>query len=63
MPNWWMETALHDDYQAYVKRHGGWRPKNPSSKHIGIETALVGEWKDRWDVLGIFPIDVAGSAA
>jgi hypothetical protein len=57
-PNWWMENALFGVYEAYLKRHGGQRPVSPKSNHIGIRTALVSEWKDRWDLLGIFPGDL-----
>lgn len=46
---------MFEEYQAYLKRHGGQRPVTPESKHIGIRTELVAEWKDRWDLLGIFP--------
>jgi hypothetical protein len=57
VPNWWMENALYEDYQAFLNRHGGQRPLNPKSKHIAIRTELVMEWRDRWDLLGIFPGD------
>lgn len=54
-PDWWLENALYDDYQAYLGRHGGSRPENPASTHIGIKAELIAEWRDRWDLLGIFP--------
>ena len=55
IPNWWIEDAMFKDYQAYLARHGGKRPVSPESTHIGIGTALVAEWKERWDLLGILP--------
>jgi hypothetical protein len=54
-PNWWMENEIHKDHQAHLARHGGARPVNPKSTHIGISTALVAGWKDSWEILGIFP--------
>jgi hypothetical protein len=53
-PSWWMENEMYLDHQAHLARHGGVRPVNPKSKHIGISSQLVAEWKDRWDILGIF---------
>jgi len=60
VPNSWMESALHDEYQAYLNRHGGRRPVNPTSKHIGFSTGLIEAWRDRWDLLGILPNAGAG---
>jgi hypothetical protein len=57
VPDWWMENAMFEDYQAYLSRHGGSRPVTPSSTHIGIGTSLIAEWKGRWDQLGILPTD------
>lgn len=56
-PNWWVENAIFEEHQALLARHGGQRPVSPESTHIGIRTALVAEWRDRWDLLGIFPSD------
>jgi hypothetical protein len=54
VPNWWIENQMYLDYQAFLARNSGTRPVNPKSTHIGIRTDLVAEWKDRWDILGIF---------
>lgn len=54
-PNWWMENEMYKSHRSHLAKHGGVRPVNPKSKHIGIRTALVAEWKDHWEILGIFP--------
>jgi hypothetical protein len=55
MPQAWIENDIYKEHRAYLAKHGGVRPgKNPDSKHHSIEPARVIQWRDRWDVLGIF---------
>jgi hypothetical protein len=55
-PSWWVENFIFETHEAYLAAHGGQRPRNPDSTHFGgFTTAVLAEWKDRWDVLGIFP--------
>jgi hypothetical protein len=41
-------------YQDWLDLHGGQRPVNPHSRHVGIPSRAVAEWQDRWDQLKIF---------
>jgi hypothetical protein len=54
IPEWWIENDIYEAHRAYLDRHGGHRAHNPESKHHAITVARVAEWRDRWDVLGIF---------
>ena len=54
VPAWWMENSIYARHKAYLKRHGGQRPRNPDSAHHGIPKSVVKEWRNRWDLLGIF---------
>jgi hypothetical protein len=55
VPTWWMVNDIIDAHQAYLDKYGGNRAKNNDSPHHAIPTARVQQWKNRWDVLGIFP--------
>jgi len=54
VPEWWMVNHVYVEFQRGLQRHGGQRPVNPESTHFGITTKHVAEWRDRWDLLGIF---------
>jgi Holliday junction resolvase-like predicted endonuclease len=54
VPEWWIENDIHRAHQAYLARHGGVRPRNPDSTHHGIQRSRVMEWRERWDILGLF---------
>lgn len=50
-PAWWVENSIHERHQAYLARHGG---KSRDSTHHAIPKSVIKEWRERWDVLGIF---------
>jgi hypothetical protein len=54
VPRSWMRNDIwqqHTDYlRRYEEKHGYAR----QSDHHGIQTKRVEQWRDRWDVLGIF---------
>jgi hypothetical protein len=54
IPEAWMQKSIYDEHQAYLARHGGHRARNPRSTHHRITNVRVHEWRDRWDLLGIF---------
>jgi hypothetical protein len=55
MPEWWIQNDIYRAHSNYLAKHGGVRPgSNPDSTHHAIQTARVSEWRDRWDLLGIF---------
>jgi len=54
VPEWWILNDIHVHHLAYLKRHGGRRARNPESTHHAIQHARIEEWRDRWDILGIF---------
>ena len=58
VPDWWMRNDIYTAHQAYLEKHGGKRPGNPDSTHHSIDEKRLAEWKDRWDVIGIFDSDV-----
>jgi hypothetical protein len=61
VPAWWMEHHIFTAYEAYLAKRGGTRPgKNPKSTDWSILPHEVEQWRDRWDVLGIFPDGSAG---
>jgi hypothetical protein len=57
VPDWWIRNDIWKAHTAYLERHGGQRPGNPNSQHHGIRLDRIVEWKDRWDLLRIFPAD------
>ncbi|MGH3626301.1 MAG: hypothetical protein ACRDRL_02480 [Sciscionella sp.] len=54
MPAWWIENDIHTTHHGYLHKHGGHRPHTDDSTHHLITVQRVEQWKDRWDVLGIF---------
>lgn len=54
VPEWWMQNDIHAAHQEYLEAAGGQRAKNPASTHHAIGPSRVEQWRDRWDLLGIF---------
>lgn len=54
VPEWWIKDNIYKTHQAYLNKHGGIRPGNPDSTHHSIDESRLEQWKDRWDILGIF---------
>ncbi len=54
VPEWWIKDDIYKKHQTYLKKHGGIRPGNPASTHHSIDESRLEQWKDRWDILGIF---------
>jgi Holliday junction resolvase-like predicted endonuclease len=54
VPAWWMENSIHVEHAAYLARHGGHRAQNPDSNHHAILLSQIEQWRERWDLLGIF---------
>ena len=55
VPKWWIANDIHTAHQNYLAKHGGKRAKSQESTHHSIPLHRVQQWKDRWDLLGIFP--------
>jgi hypothetical protein len=45
-----LREIVETRHSAYLKRVGGVRPRNPSSKHAAIDPSRVRRWRDRWSV-------------
>lgn len=54
VPEWWMQRDIHDAHADYLASHGGKRAQTQDSTHHAISIARVEQWRDRWDLLGIF---------
>ena len=54
VPEWWMLNHIHARHHERLEYHGGARLRNPDSKHFAIVPKNVADWRDRWDLLGIF---------
>jgi hypothetical protein len=48
-----MRADIARDYDEYLDRHGGERPRNKKSLHHAIQLARIEKWRDRWDLLGL----------
>ena len=57
VPAWWIENDIFTEHKSYLAKHGGHRAKNNDSTHHAIPLSRVQQWKDRWDILGIFPAE------
>jgi hypothetical protein len=54
VPAWWMENSIYVEHEAYIARYGGKRARTPTSTHHAIPSKRIAQWRDRWDLLGIF---------
>ncbi len=41
-------------HDAFLKEHGGKRPRSPDSPHTLVKAEHVKQWRGRWDLFGIF---------
>ncbi len=57
IPELWIRNDIYERHQEYLALNGGHRPNNPASEHHLITLPRVAQWKDAWDVLGIFAGD------
>jgi len=57
MPAYWIENDILQTYREYIARHGGKRVKNEASTHHSITRKRVEQWRDRWDLLGLWPAE------
>jgi hypothetical protein len=54
IPEWWIQNDIHVTHAAYLAKHGGRRARTTDSTHHAIPIRRVEQWRDKWDVLGIF---------
>lgn len=54
---WWIENDIYTNHAKYLAEHGGKRAKSDTSTHHAIPIKRIADWKDNWEVLGIFPPD------
>jgi len=57
VPEWWIENDIYMVHQRLLSEHGGHRAKTDESTHHAIERSRIEEWRDRWDLLGVFTDD------
>lgn len=53
-PDWRIRDNIYQAHKDYLGRHGGKRPRTQDSTHHSIDESRLQEWRDRWDILGIF---------
>jgi hypothetical protein len=56
VPDWWIRNDIYQAHQSYLDRHGGQRARNQNSTHHAIDEQRLAEWRNRWEILGIFDI-------
>lgn len=49
----WRELAriVTNGHAAYLAKHGGVRPREPTSLHSAVKPAALARWENRWDVI------------
>jgi hypothetical protein len=45
-----VRASVRRQHEAYLKRVGGVRPRNPNSKHAAVRGDLVQRWRNRWSL-------------
>jgi hypothetical protein len=57
VPEWWLRNDIYLAHKSYLDRHGGQRARNPNSTHHAIDEKRLTQWRNRWEILGIFDGD------
>jgi hypothetical protein len=57
VPEWWIENDIYTVHQQLLVEHGGHRARTDESTHHAIEHSRIEQWRDRWDLLGVFADD------
>ncbi len=49
----WQKLAriVTDGHEKFLAKHGGVRPRRPTSLHTAVKPAALARWENRWDVL------------
>lgn len=50
MPAGWVENYIHEEQKAYLARRGITQEQR-RSRHWGIKTKAIEQWRDRWELL------------
>jgi hypothetical protein len=53
-PRWWVRNNIWQVHIAYLAQYEQKHGRLRESGHHGIPVSRIGQWRDRWDVLGIF---------
>lgn len=53
-PCWWIRNDIYEVHRDFLDRHAGQRPRTPDSQHHGINETRLRDWKEKWEILGIF---------
>jgi len=46
-----LQHIIHDHYKAFLAKHGGVRPRNPQSTHVGVQEEELAPHRDRWSLI------------
>lgn len=46
-----LRSALIDEHRKWLEKHGGIRPRNPRSLHVGLPVTAVVEYEQEWDII------------
>lgn len=53
-PRWWVRNDIYDDYIPYLALYKQEHGCDRKSDHHAIAVKRIEQWRDRWDLLGIF---------
>lgn len=46
-----LQQLYYKNYQNWLKKHGGKKPRKPSSLHCAIKSDVLIKYQDNWDIL------------
>lgn len=46
-----LQDIIIEGHSSYLTKHGGVRPKNPSSTHVGVSVGSFAEYEDNWSLI------------
>lgn len=48
-----LQEVIFEAHSQYLEKHGGKRPKNPSSFHTAVNPKILERFKNNWDLITI----------
>lgn len=46
-----LQDMIIEGHSSYLAKHGGVRPKNPSSTHVGLSVGALADFEDNWSLI------------
>ena len=46
-----LQSIVAKSYRAWLKKHGGKRPRKPTSTHTAVSALMLAQYEDNWKLI------------